>query len=75
MLCLEFEGRMLPNVSQHWAGCALPCWLPRGRSHHPGWDFSRGWEVAARPDLGWGKGKTWFLSVSEGGLSGAFLVS
>lgn len=66
---------MLPNVSQRWAGYALPRWLPRGRSRHPGWDFSRGWEIAARPDLGWGKGRTWFLSVSEGGLSGAFLVS
>lgn len=53
-------------------------WLdgsPRDRSCHPDWDFSRGWEIAARQDLGWGKGKTEFLSVSEGGLSGAFLVS
>lgn len=66
---------MLPNVSQHWAGYGLPCWLPRGGSHHPGWDSSRGWEVAVRLDLGWGKGKTWFLSATEGGLSGAFLVS
>jgi len=40
-----------------------------------GWGFSRGWEVAARRDPGWGKGKTSFFSVSEGGLSGAFLVS